>query len=73
MVSRNEDTHRESTLSKSEDSFADESNPSRSKLYNKNETQPSKADEVQDNLCSQTLGAEDMKVICKSVMDTDNA
>ena len=71
-MSRNEDTHRENTQTKAEDSFTDESNPSCSKLTNKNETQPSKADAVQDNLCSQTLVAEDMKFICKRVVDTDN-
>ena len=72
VVSRNEDTHRENTLTKSEDSFTNESNPSCSKLPNKNESEPSKADAIQDDLCSQTHGAEDMKFICESVVDTDS-
>ena len=65
-------THKEKILLTTEDSLTDESNPSCSKLPNKNETQPSKADAVQDSLCSQTLVAEDMKFVCESVVDTDN-
>ena len=59
-------THTEKIrLTKAEDSFTDESNPSCSKLPNKNETQPSKVDALQESLCSQTLVAEDMKFVCE--------